>query len=277
MAKRYELPDAAWELIKDLVSPEQKMGRPRSDDRLVLNGIFWILCSGAAWRDLPERFGPWSTVYQRFRDWRDGGTFDQLLECLHVRLNQEGLIDLDTWMIDSTVVRAARASSGAGKRGAGRTARPCIGTQPRRPDHQDSPGLRCQRCAARLPAFARAGQRHWAGLRIPGKPGRPRKRCRWLLADKGCDAEHLRQYSDRYRIQPVIPQRTIKRKPKPGLPRLFNRPKYRQRSIIERMFGWLKESRRIGTRYDKLARSFAAMVTLACTLRCLRQCFSYKT
>jgi transposase len=58
MAKRYELPDATWELIADLVSPAQKMGRPRSDDRLMLNGIFWVLCSGAAWRDLPERFGP---------------------------------------------------------------------------------------------------------------------------------------------------------------------------------------------------------------------------
>jgi len=47
MARRYELPDAAWELIKDLISPEQKMARPCSDDRLVLNGIFWILCSYA--------------------------------------------------------------------------------------------------------------------------------------------------------------------------------------------------------------------------------------
>lgn len=108
-------------------------------------------------------------------------------------------------------------------------------------------------------------------VRIPGKPGRPRKRCRWLLADKGYDAEHLRQYCDRYRMQPVIPLRTMNRKSKPGLPRLFDRPKYRQRNIIERMFGWLKESRRIGTRYDKLARSFAAMVTLACALRCRRQ------
>lgn len=117
MAKRYELPDAAWELIADLVSPAQKMGRPRSDDRLMLNGIFWVLCSGAAWRDLPERFGPWSTVYQRFRDWRDDGTFERLLERLHVRL-KEGLIDLDTWMIDSTAVKATRASSGAGKKGA---------------------------------------------------------------------------------------------------------------------------------------------------------------
>ena len=51
----------------------------------------------------------------------------------------------------------------------------------------------------------------------------------------------------------------MKRKPKPGVPRLFDRPKYRQRNIIERMFGWLKENRRIVTRFDKLAKSYAAM------------------
>lgn len=118
MVKRYELPDEAWELIADIVTSNRKMGRPRRDDRQMLNGIFWVLCSGAAWRDLPERFGPWSTVYQRFRDWRDGGTFDRILERLHIRLNQEGLIDLDTWMIDSTVIRASKAASGAGKKGA---------------------------------------------------------------------------------------------------------------------------------------------------------------
>lgn len=90
---------------------------------------------------------------------------------------------------------------------------------------------------------------------IPSLRGRPRKRCRWLLADKGYDAEALRRYCDRYRMQPVIPLRSMKRKPKPGLPRLFDRPKYRQRNIIERMFGWLKENRRIVTRFDKLATS----------------------
>ena len=67
--------------------------------------------------------------------------------------------------------------------------------------------------------------------------GRHRKRCRWLLADKGYDAEALRRYCYRYRIQPVIPLRRMKRKPKPGLPILFDRPKHRQRNIIERMFG----------------------------------------
>ncbi len=69
MAKRHYLSDASWELIRGLVSPEQKMGRPYSDDRLILHSIMWNLCSGAAWRDLPKRFGPQSTVYQRFSDW----------------------------------------------------------------------------------------------------------------------------------------------------------------------------------------------------------------
>ena len=110
---------------------------------------------------------------------------------------------------------------------------------------------------------------------IPGLCGRPRKCCRSLLVDKGYDAEALRRYCDRYRKQPVIPLRSMKRKPKLGLPRLFDRPKYRQRNI-ERMFGWLKDNRRIVTRFDKLAKSFAAMVSLACAMRCIRQYFSYR-
>ncbi|MNJ48911.1 hypothetical protein D3C77_441190 [compost metagenome] len=117
MTKRYKLSDSFWEMIEDLITQDQKTGRPRHDDRLMLNGILWVLCSGAAWRDMPERFGPWSTVYQRFRDWRNRGTFDQMLKRLHIRLNEQGLIDLNTWMIDSTAVRATRASSGAGKKG----------------------------------------------------------------------------------------------------------------------------------------------------------------
>jgi transposase len=106
--------------------------------------------------------------------------------------------------------------------------------------------------------------------------GRPRKRCKWLLADKGYDAEALRPYSEQCRMQPVIPLRSMKRKPKPGLPRLFDRPRYRQRNIIEPMFDWLKENRRIVTRFDKLAKSYAAMVSLACSMRCLRHLLSYK-
>lgn len=71
----------------------------------------------AAWRDMPERFGPWSTVYQRFRDWHNQGRFDVMLKRLHIKLNEQGLIDLETWMIDSAAVHATRGSSGAGSKG----------------------------------------------------------------------------------------------------------------------------------------------------------------
>lgn len=121
MPKRYELSDADWEIVADLLTVHRRTGRPRADDRLMLNGVLWGLCSGAAWRDMPEQFGPWSTVYQRFRDWRNQGTFKKMLKRLRVKLNAQGLIDLDTWCIDSTVVKATRASSGAGKKGGGRT------------------------------------------------------------------------------------------------------------------------------------------------------------
>lgn len=110
--RRYELTDAQWELIEDLF-PEQTTGRPRLNDRQVLSGILWILCSGAAWRDLPERYGKWQTVYARFRRWQESGLFDRILERLQVELDERGLIDYATWMIDSTSIRASRAAAGA--------------------------------------------------------------------------------------------------------------------------------------------------------------------
>ncbi|NNA00364.1 IS5 family transposase [Pseudomonas lundensis] len=282
MAKRYELPDAAWDLVADIFTKNQRTGRPRADDRLMLNGILWVLCSGAAWRDMPERFGPWSTIYQRFRGWRDCGAFDQMLKRLHIRLNEQGLIDLETWMIDSTAVRATRASSGAGKRGFEEPQDHALGRS--RGGLTTKIHMLCDANGVPLRFLLSGGQASDIAYAqplldqacIPSLRGRPRKRCRWLLADKGYDAEALRQYCDRYRMQPVIPLRSMKRKTKPGLPRLFDRPKYRQRNIIERMFGWLKENRRIVTRLDKLATSFAAMVSLACAMRCLRQYFTYR-
>lgn len=78
MTDRYEISAQRWAMIETIVSPPQRMGRPRRNDRQMLNGILWILCSRAKWRDLPERFGPWKTVYQRFRQWRDNGPPNKL-------------------------------------------------------------------------------------------------------------------------------------------------------------------------------------------------------
>ncbi|MDF2641827.1 MAG: ISPs1, transposase OrfA [Pseudomonas sp.] len=82
------------------------MGSPCNDDRLVLHGILRILSSAALWRDLPECFGPWSTPHQRFHDWCDDGTLERVLESPHIWLNREGMINSDTWINESTAVRA---------------------------------------------------------------------------------------------------------------------------------------------------------------------------
>lgn len=116
MTSRYELTQRQWEAIQDLVDrPKKHTGRPLRDDRELMNGMFWILCSGARWRDLPERYGPWQTVYDRYRSFRDDATLDRILERLQLRLNDEGLIDLETWYVDSTSIRASRAAAGAKK------------------------------------------------------------------------------------------------------------------------------------------------------------------
>jgi len=114
---RYELSQAQWDLIKGLVPARKSTGRPPRNPRQLFNGMLWILHTGAPWRDLPrELYGPWSTVYDHFRAWRKDGTFDRILGQLQIRLDREGRIDWDVWMVDSTMVRAGRSASG-GKKG----------------------------------------------------------------------------------------------------------------------------------------------------------------
>jgi len=115
--KRHELTDEQWELIKRLVPHKvARTGRPPKDPRLMLNGIFWILGTGAPWRDLPERFGPWQTVYDHFAKWRREGVFARVVEALQVKLDEKGLIDWELWCVDGASVRAARAAAGADKK-----------------------------------------------------------------------------------------------------------------------------------------------------------------
>ena len=118
LLRRYELSDDQWDAIAPLLPPAAKTGRPARDARQTLNGIVWRLCSGAAWRDVPERYGPWRAVNDRFCRYRDDGTLDRILSALRVRLDASGHIDYSTWMVDGTVIRASRSAAGARKRGA---------------------------------------------------------------------------------------------------------------------------------------------------------------
>ena len=122
--RRHELTDEQWAVVQPLLPKRTaRTGRKPSDPRLMLNGIFWVLGTGAPWRDLPERFGPWQTVYDHLRNWRKAGVFTRIVEALQIKLDKNGLIDWDLWCVDGASVRAARAAAGADKKVAGGTRR----------------------------------------------------------------------------------------------------------------------------------------------------------
>lgn len=117
--KRYELTDIQWSSVAHFFPVRTGKGRPSRPARTIFDGLLWVLCSGAAWRDLPERYGPWKTVYHRFRVWQRAGLFEQILGVLNMQLNEKGLIDWGLWEVDSTVVKASKAASGAKKKPTG--------------------------------------------------------------------------------------------------------------------------------------------------------------
>jgi transposase len=94
---RYELTDDEWAAIKPML-PNKPRGVPRVDDRRVLNGIFWILRSGAPWRDLPDDFGPYTTCYNRFVRWRRAGVWARIMDALATAH------DVSVQMIDTSIV-----------------------------------------------------------------------------------------------------------------------------------------------------------------------------
>ena len=134
--RRYELTDRQWARISGLFRQRTgpgTVGRPPSDLRRIVHGILWILHTGAPWRDLPERYGPWPTVFTRFNQWRRDGTWARIVTSLLDELDDEGRIDHDLWCIDASVIRASRAAAGGGKKRSSfaTTGRPQAGATPR--------------------------------------------------------------------------------------------------------------------------------------------------
>ena len=115
VVSRGELTDKAWAAIEPLLPvPGTRRGRWR-DHRQVINGILWKLRTGAPWRDLPERYGPWQTCYDRLVRWRRDGTWDRLLA--HAQTKSDAVGELE-WVVsvDSSSVRAHQHAAGARKR-----------------------------------------------------------------------------------------------------------------------------------------------------------------
>ncbi|MGD6754181.1 IS5 family transposase [Streptomyces sp. BH105] len=272
MVRRHELTDEEWELLEPLL-PRGAFGRPRRDDRMVLNGIVWKFRTGVAWRDVPDRYGPWASLHTRFRRWARDGTAD-------------------------AEDRAGPGRCRRGHRLAGRgrlhdrQSPPACGRSPKR-------GLR-----SRALGRSRGGLTSKIHLAVDGQgrplaftltsgntndctqfttvmdaihvprpaDGRPRRRPDRVVADKAYSSRAIRHWLRRHHIACIIPERVDqqagrrRRGSDGGRPPHFDPGLYARRNVVERSFNQLKQWRGLATRYDKTAESYTAAITLASIL-----------
>lgn len=268
---RHDLTDREFDAIRHFL-PAQKTGRrgrPWADHRIVINGILWILKTGSPWRDMPEEFGKWQTVYGRFRRWINEGIWDRMMTRLLQRLDSAGKIDRTLWCVDGSVIRAHRSASGMIRQSEENDELNALGRS--RGGYGTKLHVMVDANGNLLAATATGGQRHDSTefesllanceLSIRRRCKRPQA----LAGDKGYSSHSIRQSIRGLSITPVIPTKANETAQED-----FDRETYRKRNIVERVIGWLKESRRIATRYDKLTSSYLTFVQIASMRRIIK-------
>jgi transposase len=222
--------------------PNKPRGVRRANDRRVLNGIFWVLRSGAPWRDLPKNYGPYTTCYNRFVRSRRAGVWDQIMDAL------TAAHDAAVQMIDTSVVRVHQHGA-------------CVADN--KQQHMDrSPGGLTSKIHAVVDANGlpvrlglTPGETHDNQLCTELLMGWQAKSM--LLADRGYDADWIRALVNQQGASANIPPKRNRKDPICFSPYL-----YRARNLVERFFK-IKQCRRIATRYDKLAANYLAFIKLA--------------
>ncbi|MFD0229504.1 IS5 family transposase [Streptomyces hirsutus] len=285
-----------------------RCGRWR-DHRQVIDGILHRVRTGVQWRDLPERFGPWKTVYERHRLWSADGTWERLLQQVQAAADAAGEIDWDI-SVDSTIVRAHQHAAGARRTAAGarvkggrsgRTPGRNTVAEPARPAggggaggeglgrsrggftsklHLSADG-RCRPLSLVVTGGQRADCTQFETVLTKTRvarvgPGRPRTKPDSLAADKGYSNGPCRQYLRRRGIRHSIPEKTdsqaarLCKGSRGGRPSGCDEQRYKKRNTVERAINRLKQSRAVATRYDQRGYVFLGTATTAALLIRLR-------
>jgi transposase len=242
---RGDLTDAEWRIFDPFLPDRGERGPLTKGKRRTVNGILWVLRTGAPWRDMPRRYGNWNSVFVRFTRWSKLGVWDAAFEILAF-----------AW---------AACRRGACHRFDNRAGAPtCSRKRGIRRSKLRSRGGFSTKIHLRTNAKGNPLTFDLTGGEVHETQGfdalmklhdaQPAK----LLGDKGYDSDEIRNDLAKRGIEPVIPPRSNR-----TTPIEYDREAYKRRNLIERCVNRLKQFRRIAARYEKNARAFVSMLCIA--------------